>query len=348
MPVIAYSQYLRNPSLEGAKGANLFPPSWTACTYNSTPDTQPGAWEVALKPSDGESYVSLVVRGNDGNNANSREDLQIDLIQPLQIGECYYFSIDLAISNNFGHDGGRDGWVSYNNPVMLEVWGGAGNCDRAELLWTFAPIDNPDWVSHKLRIVPQNVEFTSLIFETQYVTQPNYFGNVLIDNLKLTKELSKERVLDTVIQKDDPLSFEASFGTAYLWSPSSTLSCSDCANPTVIEQKTELYEVEITDLHGCKFIEEYNVVLEYQVPNVFTPNGDGVNDVFEIVGLEPNSSLSIYNRWGKLLYQTDNYENDWVGSTKERRQQLPAGTYFYVFKPNSATRGIEGTVQVLR
>ncbi len=65
---------------------------------------------------------------------------------------------------------------------------------------------------------------------------------------------------------------------------------------------------------------------EITIPNVFTPNGDGVNDYFFIDNLinYPFSNLEIYNRWGRKVYSTNNYQNDWDGSG------LADGVYYYV------------------
>ncbi len=72
-----------------------------------------------------------------------------------------------------------------------------------------------------------------------------------------------------------------------------------------------------------------NCVLEF--PNVFTPNGDGVNDYFHITGLEyfPNNKMSIYNRWGAVIYEIDHYQNTWDGFS-ESGQAFPPGVYYYV------------------
>jgi len=65
--------------------------------------------------------------------------------------------------------------------------------------------------------------------------------------------------------------------------------------------------------------------------NGFSPNGDEVNQFFEIQGAEdfPNNSLSIFNRWGNEVFRADNYQNDWEGTFNGTR--LMNGTYFYVF-----------------
>jgi len=66
----------------------------------------------------------------------------------------------------------------------------------------------------------------------------------------------------------------------------------------------------------------------FKIPNVFTPNGDGVNDRFVIdgLGLFPENEMMIYSRWGSLLYRRKDYQNDWDG------QNLMEGTYYYIFR----------------
>ena len=65
---------------------------------------------------------------------------------------------------------------------------------------------------------------------------------------------------------------------------------------------------------------------QFKIPNVFTPNGDGRNDVFEIVGIEgfDRVEITVVNRWGNEVYRNYNYRNDWSG------QGLNEGTYYYV------------------
>ena len=83
------------------------------------------------------------------------------------------------------------------------------------------------------------------------------------------------------------------------------------------------------------------------IPNVFTPNGDGLNDTFEIPGLElyEANELTIVNRWGGTVYDKKGYKNDWEAGG------LNEGTYFYLLKVKSAGDKWEiykGYVTVLR
>lgn len=70
------------------------------------------------------------------------------------------------------------------------------------------------------------------------------------------------------------------------------------------------------------------------IPNVFTPNGDNVNDVFVIAGLQryPENELTIINRWGATVYQKKGYQNNWDGSG------LLEGTYFYLLKVHTSAQ----------
>lgn len=89
------------------------------------------------------------------------------------------------------------------------------------------------------------------------------------------------------------------------------------------------------------------------VPNGFTPNGDGYNDFFVILNLEqyPENELLIYNRWGDPVYQAAPYNNDWDGSTANdkltlRGNKVVDGTYFYVLKLGEGYEPMNGFVEL--
>ena len=95
------------------------------------------------------------------------------------------------------------------------------------------------------------------------------------------------------------------------------------------------YCVEVTDANGCKF--EVCTIVDGPddiiVPGGISPNGDNVNDAFEIVGLDayPDNSLKIFNRWGNIVFDQEDYKNSdpWVGEGSNGNI-LPDGTYFVV------------------
>jgi gliding motility-associated-like protein len=71
--------------------------------------------------------------------------------------------------------------------------------------------------------------------------------------------------------------------------------------------------------------------VDFEFPNVFTPNSDGINDLFEIQDLPENMELIILNRWGNVVFSTINYQNNWDGKDTSGKE-LVDGVYTYKFK----------------
>jgi gliding motility-associated-like protein len=116
---------------------------------------------------------------------------------------------------------------------------------------------------------------------------------------------------------------------------------------TVTPDQTTTYSVTVTDSCGTPQGEAQvtiTVKCELEVPNVFTPNGDGLNDTFVIGNLElyPNSKMIIYNRWGRKVFESDNYLNDWGGDG------LSEGVYYFVLDVPAKPDKKHGTVTILK
>jgi gliding motility-associated-like protein len=115
----------------------------------------------------------------------------------------------------------------------------------------------------------------------------------------------------------------------YLWTPSPTLSCADCPNPFAKPQFTTKYIVSVIDSNGCRSSRDITVTVvcnekNYFIPNTFTPNGDGMNDVFYPRGSGINRihSMRIFNRWGELVFERKDFMANesaagWNGTVKE-------------------------------
>ncbi len=163
---------------------------------------------------------------------------------------------------------------------------------------------------------------------------------------------------DTIIAGTTTTLFSSTdyIGTlVYSWSPSSTLFCADCPNPDANPIRTTTYTLTATDESGCVQTEDITIeVLRTMtfLPNVFTPNGDQINDTFfpEFRGEIESTQLSIFDRWGGLLYYSeDPYNNAWDGNY--RGQPLMQGVYVYhiktVFK-SGYIENLSGDVTLLR
>ena len=89
-------------------------------------------------------------------------------------------------------------------------------------------------------------------------------------------------------------------------------------------------------------------------PNGFSPNNDGVNDYFNIKGIEDfeGNVVFIYNRWGSLVFKQKNYDNKWDGkcnvSGALMGQDLPEGTYYFLIDLNNEGKPLSGYVVLKR
>ncbi len=100
-------------------------------------------------------------------------------------------------------------------------------------------------------------------------------------------------------------------------------------------------------INNCDYSDEENFVV-LLVPSFFTPNGDGQNDVFYLKGMEfyPNSSMSIFNRYGKLIKQIVPSNPFWDGTFEG--EKLPANDYWYVLKIDESTPERKGHFSLKR
>ena len=92
-------------------------------------------------------------------------------------------------------------------------------------------------------------------------------------------------------------------------------------------------DVFVVDQCGAEGMFTVSVVAcDTEIPNVFSPNGDSMNDFFRIPGIEgfPNSKLEIYNRWGNVIYQSNDYGGGWDG--RINNEPVADGTYYYILR----------------
>ncbi len=139
---------------------------------------------------------------------------------------------------------------------------------------------------------------------------------------------------------------------SYLWQDGSTAQ-------TMLAMDPGLYSVVVTNEKGCMAADSVALVpctIDLLLPNAFTPNSDGLNDVFRPIfrGWEPGSYfMQIYSRWGQLLYETTNPSEGWDGTADG--VPLPPGVYAYVIAfeaPSYVTRlvssPVSGSVTLIR
>lgn len=113
-------------------------------------------------------------------------------------------------------------------------------------------------------------------------------------------------------------------------------------------EASSVYIVTVTDGCGIEASDTIRVTVEtceLVAYNAFSPNGDGKNDNFTISNIEayPGSTVYLYSRWGKKVFEQTDYKNDWTGS-----DVLTSGTYYYVVEPNDGSEPLKGYVTVFR
>jgi gliding motility-associated-like protein len=137
---------------------------------------------------------------------------------------------------------------------------------------------------------------------------------------------------------------------SFLWSPNRWLSSTTVAKPKVMPLDDITYTLTVTSADGC--IVSDNVLVKVlkapTVPNVFTPNNDGVNDKWEILYLEtyPGATIEVYNRYGQLVFRSTGYTKPWDG--KVNGTVVPVGTYYYIINPKNGRKQVTGFVDIIR
>jgi gliding motility-associated-like protein len=117
------------------------------------------------------------------------------------------------------------------------------------------------------------------------------------------------------------------------------------------------YFLQVTDANGCLSTIASTIVEDRRFPCleervVITPNGDGANDQFIIfcIGDFPDNRLQVFNRWGQLVFEAENYNNNWEGTTRDGTP-LPEGPYYYVLEftdPEGNPVQQKGSLTILR
>jgi gliding motility-associated-like protein len=148
----------------------------------------------------------------------------------------------------------------------------------------------------------------------------------------------------------------AAGGVNYVWSPAETLNNPFVPNPVASPATTTTYKVTVTSASGCVGKDSITVNVsaapkdDIQIPNAFTPNGDGLNDFFGVrfLGAVSNLKLSIYDRWGNRVSYTNNPNQRWDGNYKGKG--VETGVFIYYITVTTMCGDIvrKGTVTLIR
>lgn len=180
-----------------------------------------------------------------------------------------------------------------------------------------------------------------------------YTSNPVEINVRALTNVSVSN--NVIICPGESVQLHAGGGTEFSWSPSDGLNYTDISNPVANPAKTTDYTVTVKDQYGCTATANVTVSVvcdTLDIPNGFSPNGDGKNDTFVIDGINnyPGNLLFVYNRWGNLIYKKRDYDNTWDGTSNVNGvmfgQLLPNGTYYFILDLNIDQKPVNGFVVI--
>lgn len=157
---------------------------------------------------------------------------------------------------------------------------------------------------------------------------------------------------DVMIDWGESTVLQALGNGTFQWSPATGLGCTDCAATVAQPDSSTTYTVQVMDANGCKATDQVTVFFRGSlfVPNTFTPNGDGVNELFQALVREADTfRLMVFDRWGAPIFSTDDPAQGWDGS--HQGTPSPIGVYVWrvdLLELGGTSRTLFGHVTLLR
>ncbi len=174
-------------------------------------------------------------------------------------------------------------------------------------------------------------------------------------NLVITQPIPVFAGNDTFAVRGTSVQLHCSQAESYHWSPAGPLNVSNIQSPVAILDNDQQFIVQTIDRAGCKSADTVNVKMinatGYQVPNAFTPNNDGLNDVFKPIPVDifHTDIFRICDRYGSTVYQNNDVTKGWDGTNKQVK--LAAGTYVWFIKGTDKYGkkiSMKGTILLIR
>ena len=160
---------------------------------------------------------------------------------------------------------------------------------------------------------------------------------------------------DTVIKYGKSVSLNVFGGTQYHWTPMAGISNPNNVNPTASPLVTTVYRAVGIGMNGCRGEDSVKITIDYKspisAPSAFTPNGDGNNDRFRLMGVtfQTLTEFRVFNRWGQEVFSTQNINDGWDGTFNGKPMDM--GAYNYIIRvgyPDGATETLKGDVTLIR
>ncbi|MDB5282071.1 MAG: domain containing protein [Bacteroidota bacterium] len=167
----------------------------------------------------------------------------------------------------------------------------------------------------------------------------HYSDSILVNITSTLPNVNAIAVPDTILYGDTAQLNLTTSGsvTSFSWKPDSTLSATNIVNPVADPKQTTTYYVEVSDGNSCKRDDSVTVYVvrtscaqsNIYIPDAFSPNGDGKNDVLYVRGNEiSNLYFAIYDRWGQRVFESRDITKGWDGTFKGKKMDAAVFGYY--------------------
>lgn len=204
---------------------------------------------------------------------------------------CFGFQTFVSVDTAFGGQGGNNGPFTFSIETGPSVGVINGSLPALAGTYTINVFDNSGCSNDT----------------TITINQPPPIIVNLGDDVEI--ELGDSIEIDALIQSSQAID-------SIIWSPLTALTCLDsaCTEVSLMPLESQLYSVSVVDSSGCTGFDEILIEVDKNrnvyIPNIFTPDGDGFNDVFSVftgVGVENISFMRVYDRWGEQVYEARDF-----------------------------------------
>jgi gliding motility-associated-like protein len=352
------------PRINPPGAAYLWQDNSTQPTYTVT---QSGTYWVTITSPSGILTDTIVINFNNLPPVNLGPDLT------LCPGDTLNFTVNVPGATYLWSDGGIDSVLTVTQPGTYWVSIRKGSCrvsDTLVVTYTDLPVNlGPDFFlcENTARNLILNIPGATFLWSdggtdsTLTVTQPGTYwvratkNNCTVSDTVVVSAGTLPRFSlgnDTAICTGNSLLLQPdNFCTqcSYLWS-------SNVTAPTYTINTSGTYWLRVTNNLQCAWTDTINISglrnCNIWVPDIFTPNNDGLNDVFKVAGLAatPGFQFLVYNRWGQKVFETRNVAQGWNGYYGGKLQ--PNGSYIYFIsytsQPDNKPVRLKGTVLLVQ
>jgi len=230
--------------------------------------------------------------------------------------------------------------VCPNEPITLQASGGV------QYLWSPESYLSNHQIANPVATPPLTMTYSVIVFDE--------FGCYGIASTVVPVYPAPYLIVsaDQVVSYYDYTTLEAITNGELYWESDLWLSCNECPSPEAHATETNMVYAVATDENGCTSTDSVLVQVtgSIYVPNAFTPNGDGINEIFKARGTEIKEfHMQIFNRWGELIFESHDIDEGWNGGVN--RHYVQPEVYVWKIRAKEHTGhafDLQGHVTVVR